>query len=179
MKTEVRPATTATDTLSENERYKYAILHEDVESQQAQINELKTKFNDLEKRYETQSSTTEISPLGLSTDYWASQFSQHGHRRTHFLSQFTNVDYLTPVTPRSGTEERESLSAKDGSDDLGAKVSLHSLLKMTGAMMGATALASIAFWITGRPPLLNPFISLMTLVASPFAYAMGVAAGQR
>ena len=55
-------------------------------------------------------------------------------------------------------------------------VPLHSLLKFTSALLAAVSLASIAFWLTGHVPILNPFISLLVLVTAPFFYLMGLAA---
>jgi hypothetical protein len=58
-------------------------------------------------------------------------------------------------------------------------VPLWALLQFGSALMALTAGGSILFWLLGSTPILSPFVSLLTLVASPFTYLMGVAAKKR
>jgi hypothetical protein len=55
-------------------------------------------------------------------------------------------------------------------------IPLHSLLRFAAAFTLIVCTGSLALWLTDLPPILNPFVSLLGIVASPFLYAMGRAA---
>lgn len=57
-----------------------------------------------------------------------------------------------------------------------ASVPLWALLQFGSAVMLLTAFGSLAFWLLGSTPMLSPFVSLLTIVASPFTFLMGSAA---
>lgn len=57
-----------------------------------------------------------------------------------------------------------------------ATVALWAILQYGSALMALTATASLALWLFGQSALLNPFVSMLTLVSSPFVFLMGVAA---
>lgn len=182
MNTQVKVASTATDAARYGEQYAYAVLHADFLDQQGQIEFLTTEINEIKKKYVTPTNMTKVIPFNVHVAYLPEQFrTQRVIQHPQSFSQFTNVDYLSSegyvLKTDWGREENSVFEAK--TENTVTTVPLHSLLKFAGAMMGATAIASIAFWITGQPPIYNPFISVMMLVASPFAYAMGVAANRR
>jgi hypothetical protein len=55
-------------------------------------------------------------------------------------------------------------------------VPLHSILRFAAFFTAIICLGSLAMWLADMPPIINPFISLLGLVLSPFLYAMGQAA---
>ncbi len=52
-------------------------------------------------------------------------------------------------------------------------VPLSLLLQFGGALAGILCLASLVGWIATAVPIVNPFVALLGLVASPFFYWMG------
>lgn len=180
MTTQEQTVSNSTGTSPFSEQYPYAVLFADVEDQQAQINDLRTEISDIKKRYVPLSDATQISRVAVGYTQGQSQPLQVIRHPQSFI-EITDFDFSAFLRDASTAPSSQTATPAPDVKVVGAvsTVPLHSLLKFTGALMGATAVASIAFWITGRPPILNPFISLMTLVASPFAYLMGVAAKRR
>lgn len=52
-------------------------------------------------------------------------------------------------------------------------IPLHLLLELGSLVAGAISIGSIAVWISGYVPLINPFASMLILLASPFFFVMG------
>lgn len=52
-------------------------------------------------------------------------------------------------------------------------VSLPTLVQLGGLFVGAACIASLVIWLLGLTPPVNPFVSLLLLVASPFFFIMG------
>jgi len=52
-------------------------------------------------------------------------------------------------------------------------VPLHLLLEVGSLIVGAISIGSIAIWLSGHIPLLNPFASMLILLATPFFFSMG------
>lgn len=80
------------------------------------------------------------------------------------------------------TGEKASLRASSETEDVptnAAAIPLHTWLRLAGILMATLAVSSIACWFLGRPAILNPFVSLLTFVAAPFAFVMGIAAKQK
>lgn len=72
------------------------------------------------------------------------------------------------------------LGAKGVSPAGGVRVPLFLLLELGSAAVAVVAGGSIASWLLGGVPLLNPFASLLALIASPFFFGMGrIARGQQ
>ena len=160
--------------------YEFRILAVDQQEQQVQIDDLRTAFNDFKSEFISTNTETRISSATNPSSYFQHNINAiELLRYANYFGQPSSLKFFKPVNVDLKTKfeqievtdflERKSIST----------VPLHSLLKFSGAIMAAIAIASIAFWLTGKPPIFNPFISLMTLVAAPFAYLMGLAAERR
>lgn len=149
----------------EGQTYEYAVLYGDVMDQQLQLDELRTEFQEL-RSYVTASTTTVLTPArNLSGFGGALPFATPESSFSHTSRPARSV--------RVSTAKEEDASNADRAP---AAVPLHALLKFAAAFMAVTALASLAMWLAGYPPIVNPFISILTAVSSPFVFAMGAAA---
>ena len=175
---QTKTATANTQSPSFQEDYPFAVLSGDLEEQQLQIDVLRTEMNEIKSRYITLTNTTAIFKIPLSPSYLQEKTPVKITQPAESFIRLTDPKYLISEKHRmiypDATQVLDIVPlAKETS------VPLHALLKFVGMFMCTTALASIAFWLSGLAALFNPFISLLTLVASPFAYLMGVAAQRR
>jgi hypothetical protein len=180
--------------------YEYAVLHGDVQDQQAQIDDLRTQFETFRTRYVTSSTITKVADSELAdlSPLWAlksrpryrlSDFDRHSsrvgasawralliaHQQERALSEVVEKIRSKEATLLLGAGEPLPKDAVD-SRSATASIPLHVFLKLVGAGMACVSMGSLAFWLLGEPFILNPFVSLLTLLAAPFAVAMGFAA---
>jgi hypothetical protein len=55
-------------------------------------------------------------------------------------------------------------------------IPLHSLLRFTALLSFVVCSAAVVMWLGDIPPIINPFVAILGIVASPFFYMMGEAA---
>ena len=69
--------------------------------------------------------------------------------------------------------KRQSEVSERAHEHSSRDVPLHVVLEIGSLLAGTLAVGSIAAWLLGGSPLLNPFTAMLTLIASPFFFAMG------
>lgn len=90
----------------------------------------------------------------------------------------------TVVLPRIPAQYREVHTALAEAIESGSPISLrrpndiplHSLLRFAAVLTFTVCGGSLAMWLGDFPSLVNPFASMLGIVASPFLFAMGEAA---
>jgi hypothetical protein len=128
-----------------------------------------------------QSLTSGVS-IGPNTVVWGS---------VHVYSPFYNIGVAAPDTGfvintssfrvLSTAPEEVEVPARAITEDLpsGAPsqfrrgIPLPILLELSALFVGTACVGSLAVWLAGSSPPLNPFVSLLALIASPFFFAMG------
>lgn len=105
------------------------------------------------------------SPTGLRDIYQEYQQYLYGIASPYKQKAFPEADMQSDQHAPARSERGRDRQARD--------VPLHVVLEIGSLFAGTLAVGSIAAWLIGGSPLLNPFAAMLTLVASPFFFAMG------
>ena len=169
--------TTTPSTSNDGFFYSIAVLNSDITDHQAQLDNLRNDVLALKREFVVSSGTEVSAPTNRHLSYKQSPIPIVQIPQSLLI--FTNVGYSGMDREAQGSFSPRTSSATVEVGTSAAAIPLHALLKFAGIFMAALAVASIAFWLSGRPAILNPFVSLLTLVAAPFAFVMGIAAKRK
>lgn len=160
-------------TVTEDSRYAWALHESDIQAQDSRISALEEQVKRISEQQQSATEThiTQRLLRGDKNWIWLDNSSHIFSSRTSIPSSRI-AEYLATSVWQEVSRELDAPAAQKRK----AAVPLWALLQFGGAVMLFTAVGSLSFWLLGSTPMLSPFASLLTLVASPFAYLMGSAA---
>jgi hypothetical protein len=153
----------------------WAVHEVDLREQGSQIAELKEQFRKFEEKQSALSATAVTRKTSQGALGWATVDESLGLLlQTKVRGDATTDYFIYSKWNEPPTEATERLR-----EDHQPAVALWAALQFGSIIMLFTAMGSLVFWLLGSSPILNPFASLLAVVASPFAYLMGAAAKRR
>lgn len=160
-------------TVTDNANYAWVVHEADIQDQDSRISALEEQVKRISEQHQS-ATETRITQRLLRDDkkwVWLDNSSRVIDSRTS-IDSFRIAEYLATSAWQEVSRQLETPVPQKNK----AAIPLWALLQFGSAVMLFTAIGSISFWLLGNTPMLSPFASLLTLVASPFAYMMGSAA---
>lgn len=165
----------------------WSVLHGDmqelgskIEERDSEIEQHDFRIDALEQQFsELTRSLTAAAATTITKESWSQGSSQFAEMPPGLLvmkgasdasslsSSVAYLDYLYSQ-PRRAQMEPAAIQS-----NVNPSVPLWAILQFGAALMLLTSAGSLIQWIFSYSAILNPFVSMLTIVASPFVYLMG------